>query len=210
MFALLVVAGAEVGVLGFGVGQQGVEMTSWVLLSGALGFLLGHPVDQPAVLGAEEGLGAAGVDGGLAEGGAEVGVAAAGGVAAFALAAGRRFRTCGGRRAQEHRCPAVGKTVMSTPISPMMSWAVMTPKPGMASSWAIWCSYGSHSTAIFSSSSLDLGGEWSMLREHHLQDEGVLLGVKNEQSSASPSWADLPRIRVRAIWARAWGCVPRR
>src|ERR1022692_4066410 len=40
------------------------------------------------VVGAEEGLGAAGVDGGFAECAAEVGVAAAGGVLAFALPAG--------------------------------------------------------------------------------------------------------------------------
>jgi hypothetical protein len=49
---------------------------------GALGFLLGHVPDQPPVFGAEEGLGAAGVDGGFAECAAEVGVAAAGGVLA--------------------------------------------------------------------------------------------------------------------------------
>jgi hypothetical protein len=38
------------------------------------------------------------------------------------------------------------------PISAIRSWAVVTPKPGMASSWAICRWYGSHQAAIFSSS----------------------------------------------------------
>jgi hypothetical protein len=41
---------------------------------------------------------------------------------------------------------------MSMPISAISSWAVVTPKPGMASSWAICRSYGSHKRAIRPSS----------------------------------------------------------
>ena len=63
---------------------------------------------------------------------------------------------------------------MSTPISPMMSCAVMIPKPGTASSWEIWRTYGSHSTSIFADSSVDLRGDVVDVREHHLQHEGVL------------------------------------
>jgi hypothetical protein len=37
---------------------------------------------------------------------------------------------------------------MSVPVSAMMSWAVTVPKPGMASSWLIWCSQGSASSSI--------------------------------------------------------------
>ncbi len=56
--------------------------------------------------------------------------------------------TWGDQRAQETRWAAVGKTVMSGPISAMMSWAQIVPMPSMASSWAIWCSQGSVSASI--------------------------------------------------------------
>jgi len=98
---------------------------------GALGFLLGHVPDEPPVFGSEEGAGAAGVDGGLAERSAE-GLPRP--VALLPLRLPAEEVTCGQRRAQEHRCPAVGKTLMSVPVSAMMSCAVMIPNPGMASS----------------------------------------------------------------------------
>ena len=125
---LLVVAGAEVAVFGLGVGQEGVGDDELVSHDGALGFLFRHPGAQAPVLGAEEGLGAPGSGGGLAEGAADVGVTASGGVLPLARPADSRTR--GASRAQEHRCPAVGKAVMSVPISPIRSWAVLTPKPG--------------------------------------------------------------------------------
>ena len=160
--ALFVVAGAEVAVGGCRVGQQGVGDDELGSHDGALGFLLGHVPDQAPVLGAQEGLGAAGADGGLAEGGADVGVAAAGGALALALAAGladlgrlRGPRSTGARRSGRRSC--------RSPISAIMSWAVITPKPGIASSWAICRSYGSHSTSILAVQHGDLGGEWSML-----------------------------------------------
>src|SRR5262249_19108301 len=69
--AAFVVVGAEVGVGGGGVGEQGVVDGQRGVAGGGEGFLLGHPPDQPAVSGAGEGLGAAGGDGGFAEGGAD-------------------------------------------------------------------------------------------------------------------------------------------
>jgi hypothetical protein len=42
---------------------------------------------------------------------------------------------------------------MSVPISAMTSWAVITPVPGTASSWAICRAYGSHSMLILAVSS---------------------------------------------------------
>src|SRR5260221_12059909 len=56
--------------------------------------------------------------------------------------------TWGDHRAQETRWAAVGKTVMSVPVSAMMSWAQTVPMPSMASSWAIWGSQGSASVSI--------------------------------------------------------------
>ena len=64
------------------------------------------------------------------------------------------WATWGHHLAQETRWAAVGKTVMSTPISAMTSWAVMIPVPCTASSWSIWCQYGSVSCSILAVSSL--------------------------------------------------------
>jgi len=45
----------------------------------------------------------------------------------------------GANFAHEHRCPAVGNRVMSTPISAMMIAAATGPIPGISSSrWAAW------------------------------------------------------------------------
>jgi hypothetical protein len=57
VFALLVVAGAEVAVLGFRVGQERVGDAELCSCDGALGFPLGHVPAQAPVSGAEEGLG---------------------------------------------------------------------------------------------------------------------------------------------------------
>ena len=149
--AAFVVVGAEVGVDGFGVREQGVVDGQQGVPGGDEGFLLGHPPGQPPVFRAGEGVGAAGADGGFAEGGAEVAIAAAGGAGSLALAAG-----LGDLRhhfAQDTRWAAAGKTVMSVPISAMTSWAVMTPVPDTASSCAIWRAYGSHKTSILAVSS---------------------------------------------------------
>ena len=56
--------------------------------------------------------------------------------------------TWGDHFAQETRWAAVGKTVMSVPISAMMSWAQIVPTPSISSSCRIWCRYGSASTSI--------------------------------------------------------------
>src|SRR5450755_156921 len=125
-------------------GQDGVA-------GGDEGFLLGHSLDQPPVLGAEEGLGAGGADADFAEGGGQVGVAAAGGVASFALAAG--LGDLGAPLGPGHQVGGGGKTVMSTPISAITSWALILPVPCTASICSIWGRYGSASTSIFAVSS---------------------------------------------------------
>src|SRR5258707_381346 len=51
--------------------------------------------------------------------------------------------------AKETRWALVGNTVMSVPISAMMSWALTCPMPGIASSWVTWCSQGSARASIF-------------------------------------------------------------
>ena len=57
-------------------------------------------------------------------------------VAFFPLRLPADSLTRGAYRAQEARCPAVGKALMSMPISAIRSWAAVIPKPGMPSSWA--------------------------------------------------------------------------
>ena len=59
--------------------------------------------------------------------------------------------TRGASLAQEHRCPAAGKAPVSVPVCAIRSRAVVTPNPGMPSSWAIWCWQGSQRAAIRSS-----------------------------------------------------------
>ena len=178
-------------------------MTSWVSHDGALGFLLRHVPAQAAVLGAEEGLGAAGAGGGLAEGAADVGVAAAGGVLSLALAAGLPdaggdpgpgAQVPGGREGGSCRC-------RSRRSGPGRS---VTPKPGMPSSWATCRSYGSHRTAIRSSSTAIWAVSWSMLSSIICRTKACS-GVKNEQSRASSSWAILRRIRSPAFSASTSG-----
>ena len=43
---------------------------------------------------------------------------------------------------------AVGKTVMSVPVSAMMSWAPVGPMPCTASSCSTWCRKGAISASI--------------------------------------------------------------
>src|SRR6266567_8623206 len=50
--------------------------------------------------------------------------------------------TWGDHFAQETRWPAVGNTVISAPVSAIMSWAQTGPMPSTSSSWVTWCRYG--------------------------------------------------------------------
>src|SRR5450756_3153466 len=93
---------------------------------------------------------------------------------------------------------------MSTPISAIRSLAAVTPNPGMPSSWATCRSYGSHKTAIRSSSTATWAVSSSMLSSIIWRMKACP-GVKNEQSSASSSRAIFGRIRPRAISASTSG-----
>jgi len=73
----LVVAGAEVGVPGGGVGEQVPDDDQDGAGHGDLGFGLAAAAGDPVVALAQEGGGAGGADGGLAEGPAQPGVALA-------------------------------------------------------------------------------------------------------------------------------------
>src|ERR1700751_543659 len=75
--ASLVVAGAEVGVPGFGVTEQVPDDNQDGAGDGYLGLGLAAAAGDPVVALAEEGGGAGGADGGLAEAGAQVSVALA-------------------------------------------------------------------------------------------------------------------------------------
>ena len=93
---------------------------------------------------------------------------------------------------------------MSAPISAIRSCAVVTPKPGMASSWAICRSQGWQRAAIRTSSSPIWPVRWSMLRSI-IDRMKACSGVKKEQSRASASRESLPRILPWASPARAAG-----
>src|ERR1039457_830958 len=71
--------------------------------------------------------------------------------------------TRGAVLAQEARCPAAGKALMSTPIPAMRSRAVVIPNPGMPSSCSTCCSYGWHMSAILLSRTSIWAVSWSML-----------------------------------------------
>ncbi len=60
--------------------------------------------------------------------------------------------TWGDHFAQETRWEAVGNTVMSVPISAMMSWAQMVPMPSTASSCPAWRRQGPVSASILAAS----------------------------------------------------------
>ena len=100
----LVVAGAEVGEPGGGVGEQVPDDDQDGAGDGDLGFGFAAAAGDPVVALAEEGGGAGGAGGGLAEGAAQLAVALAllpGPGAGAGLAGGRgtaRPRTPGGRR----------------------------------------------------------------------------------------------------------------
>ena len=54
--------------------------------------------------------------------------------------------------AHEHRCPAVGNRVMSTPISAMMIAAATGPIPGISSRRRTACAKGARWASIWASS----------------------------------------------------------
>jgi hypothetical protein len=87
---------------------------------------------------------------------------------------------------------------MSAPVSPIRSWALVTPKPGMPSSWAICRSYGSRKMVILSSGTPIWAVQRLMLSSIICRTK-AWSPVKNEQSRASRSWAIFRRIRVRAF-----------
>src|SRR5579875_2624625 len=107
-------------------------------------------------------------------------------------------------RAREHRCPAAGKTLMSAPVSAIRSWALVTPKPGMAAQPGDLPLAGLAEGRDPRVQHGDLAGQAAGVADHHRQDEGVP-GVKKEQSRASASRAAPARIRPRASSARTAG-----
>ena len=96
----LVVAGAEVGEPGGGVGEQMPDDDQDGPGDGDLGLGLAAAAGDPVESLAEERIGAGGADGGLAEGPAQVGVARTGGRTGTA-----RPTTLGGRRWGTGSCP---------------------------------------------------------------------------------------------------------
>jgi len=52
------------------------------------------------------------------------------------------WRALGANLAQDTRWPGVGQRDMSAPVSARISGAVVTPIPGISSSWATWAASG--------------------------------------------------------------------
>ncbi len=76
-------------------------------------------------------------------------------------------------RAREHRCPAAGKTLMSAPVSAIRSWALVTPKPGMAAQPGDLPLAGLAEGRDPRVQHGDLAGQAAGVADHHRQDEGV-------------------------------------
>ena len=77
--------------------------------------------------------------------------------------------------AHDTRCPAVGKAVMSTPISAIRSWAVL-PEAGDLVELGDLPLVRLEQDADPLVQHRDLGGELVDVVQHHLQDEGVVGG----------------------------------
>jgi len=158
-----------------GVRQQGVQDADLGVAEGEVGLVLALFGGDLPVAGALAGLGLAGGGSGLAGDGGDVPVAFLMAGAAAALAGGV---VQGVRPAQEARCAPVGKRVMSTPISAMMSSAERRPQPGIDSACCSCSSYGASSRSITSVSPA-ISALTRSMRVSMDSSRAAIWGVKN-------------------------------